>query len=462
MAPRTINTHQETTMSNTFLTNLHETRQAKAALIDATLNRAAEEGRDLTDIELANIQALKLEIDKTDERIEQITEIEVRKAKAAELAAAVDGPTVETRQAAPARVISEEPTYHPRSEANFLADAIAAEFGGSYEARERIARYQNEVRIEKRDSGSSNFAGLVVPQYLVDEFAPLRRAGRKTLDISNRMALPAQGMTVNIGRLTTGVTSYVQASENTAPTESSPDDTLLTVNVNTVASMFDLSKQAVLRGTGVETQLLGDAIRSYHSKVDALAINGSGSSGEHRGILNTSGINGVTYTDATPTYLEFWPKLIDAIQAIASNYYGGANAIVMNPAMAGALLKAVDGSNRPMIVPSSGGPMNAPGSYDQIGYESRFSLAGLPVVEDANVPTNLGTGTNETAIIVGDFSQSYIWEDNGASPLYVRFEQPDGNIAIRTVVFGFSAYTAGKYPTAFSAITGTGLITANW
>jgi hypothetical protein len=29
-------------------------------------------------------------------------------------------------------------------------------------------------------------------------------------------------------------------------------------------------------------------------------------------------------------------------------------------------------------------------------------------------------------------------------------------------VFGFSAYTAGKYPAAFSAITGTGLITANW
>lgn len=449
-------------MSNPFLTNLHETRAAKAGLIDATLARAAEEGRDVTDIELANIQALKLEIDKTDERIEQITEIEVRKAKAAELAASVDGAVSETRSAAPARVISEEATYHKRSENNFLADAMAAEFGGSYEARERIARYQNEVRIEKRDSGSANFAGLVVPQYLVDEFAPLRRAGRKTLDISNKMTLPPTGMTVNIGRLTTGVTSYVQASENSAPTESSPDDTLLTVNVNTVASMFDLSKQAVLRGVGVETQLLGDAIRSYGSKVDALALNGSGSSGEHLGILNTTGINSVTYTDTTPTYLEFWPKFIDGIQAIASNYYGGANAIVMHPAMAGALLKAVDGSNRPMIVPSSGGPMNAPGSYDQIGYESRFSLAGLPVIEDANMPTNLGAGTNQTAILIGDFSQSYFWEENSGAPLYVRFEQPDGNIAIRTVVFGFSAFTAGKYPAAFTAITGTGLITANW
>jgi len=448
-------------MANQFLTNLHETRSAKSTIIEATLSRAADEARDITEIELANVQALKLEIDKLDERIEQITDIEVRKAKAAELAATVDSTVTETRSAAPARVISEEATYHERSNNDFLADAIAAEFGGSYEARERIQRYQRES-IEKRDSGSSNFAGLVVPQYLVNEFAPLRRAGRKTLDISTQAALPANGMTVNIGRLTTGVTSYVQASENTAPTESSPDDTLLTINVNTVAAMFDLSKQAVLRGTGVETQLLGDSIRSYASKLDGLALNGSGSSGEHRGILNTSGINATTYTDASPTYAEFFPKLVDAVQNVATNYYGGANYIVMHPSMAGALMKAVDASNRPVITPASGGPMNAPGTYDRPGYDSRFSLLGIPVIEDANMPTNLGSGTNETAIVVGDFSESYIWEDNGGAPLYVRFEQPDGNIAIRTVVFGFSAYTAGKYPAAFSAITGTGLIVANW
>lgn len=449
-------------MANQFLVNLHETRNAKSDLIDATLNRAADEGRDISDIELANIQALKLEIDKLDARIEQISEIEVRKAKAAELAAAVDGDVVETRAAAPARVISEEPTYHERSGNDFLADAIAAEFGGSYEARERIARYQRES-MEKRDSGSSNFAGLVIPQYLVSEFAGLRRPGRPVLDISTNAALPAQGMTVNIGRLTTGITSYVQASENSAPTESSPDDTLLTVNVNTVASMFDISKQAVLRGTGVETQLLGDAVRSYQSKLDSLAVNGSGTSGEHRGILNTSGINATTYTDASPTWAEFFPKLVAAIQDISSNFYGGATHIVAHPSLIGCWLRALDSTNRPLFNATAGNPFNAPGTYDRPAYDmGGLQILGIPVIADANVPTNLGSGTNETAVIVGDFRESYIWEDNGGSPLYVRFEQPDGNIAIRTVVFGFSAYTAGKYPTAFSAITGTGLITANW
>lgn len=448
-------------MANAFLSKLQENRTSKTDLIDATLTRAVTEDRDITEIELANIQALKLEVEKLDERINQIAEIEVRNSANAEIAAKVDS-QVDTRKVGGARVTSEEATYHNRSKNDFLADAIAAEFGGSYDARERIARYQREV-LDTRDSGTSNFAGLVVPQYLVDSFATLRRAGRPTLDVSVNAALPAQGMTLNIGRLTTGVTSYVQASENTAPTESSPDDTLLTINVNTVASMFDLSKQAVLRGTGIETQLLGDAVRSYQTKVDALALNGSGSSGEHLGILNTSGINSVTYTDATPTYAEFFPKLVQAITDISTNFFGGATHIIMHPSLAGCILRALDGSNRPQFTSTLGNPQNAPGTFQRPGYDlGGFQILGIPVVLDANMPTNLGAGTNQTAVVVGNFDESYIFEDNSGTPLYVRFEQPDGNIAIRTVVFGFSAYTAGKYPAAFSAITGTGLITANW
>lgn len=447
---------------NTFLQNLHQTRAEKQGIIDATLNRAADEGRDVTDIEVANIQALGLEIQKLDERIDQVTELEVRKAKAAELAASVDGEKVETRSAAPARVLSEEPTYHERSGHDFLADAMAAEFGGSYEARERIQRYQNEVRIEKRDSGTSNFAGLVVPQYLVNQFAPLRRAGRPTADISVNAPLPQQGMTVNLGRLTTGITSYA-ATEGTAVTESDPDDTLLTVNVRTVQSMWDLSKQASLRGVGVEDQLLGDGIRSYHSLLDGQILNGDGSAPNHRGILNTSGINSVTATDSTPTWAEFYPKLVEAITAISTNFYGAATHIVAHPSLIGCWLRALDTTNRPIFSPTAGNPMNAAATYDRPDYlGGGLQILGIPVVADANMPTNLGSGTNETAVIVGDFRESYLWEDNSGNPLYVRFEEPSGTNAIRTILFGFSAYTAGKYPTAFSKITGTALITANW
>ena len=447
---------------NAFLNTLHQNRAGKQDLIEATLNRAHEEARDVTDIEVANIQALTLEIQKLDERIEQVTDLEVRKVKAAELAATVDGDKVETRSAAPTRVISEEPTYHERAGHDFLADAMAAEFGGSYEARDRIQRYQNEVRLEKRDSGTANFSGLVVPQYLVNQFAPLRRAGRPTADISVNAPLPGVGMTVNLGRLTTGITSYA-ATEGTAVTESDPDDTLLTVNVRTVQSMWDLSKQASLRGVGVEDQLLGDGIRSYHSLLDAQVLNGDGSAPNHRGILNTSGINGVTYTDTSPTWAEFFPKLVEAVTAISSNFYGSATHIVAHPSLIGCWLRALDTTNRPIFGPTAGNPFNAAATFDRPDYMGGgLQILGIPVVADANMPTNLGVGTNQTAVIVGDFRESYLWEDNSGNPLFVRFEEPSGTNAIRTILFGFSAYSAGKYPTAFSAITGTGLITSTW
>jgi alpha-D-ribose 1-methylphosphonate 5-triphosphate synthase subunit PhnG len=62
---------------NSFLSGLHEKRAQKADLIDATLNRAAEENRDISEVETANVAALAKEIEKLDERIAQVTDIEV-------------------------------------------------------------------------------------------------------------------------------------------------------------------------------------------------------------------------------------------------------------------------------------------------------------------------------------------------------------------------------------------------
>jgi hypothetical protein len=45
-------------MSNTFLASLREKRESKTSLIQATLDRAAEEARDLSEVELANVEAL--------------------------------------------------------------------------------------------------------------------------------------------------------------------------------------------------------------------------------------------------------------------------------------------------------------------------------------------------------------------------------------------------------------------
>ena len=444
---------------NSFLDQLSNKRVQKMELIDATLTRAADEDRDISDIEDANVKALALEIEKLDARIQQVSEIETRKQAANELAKRVEVSTPETREAGGWKVTSEEPTYHARGANSFLSDAIASEFNNNYEAAERINRYNREITLQKRDVGTAAFAGLVVPQYLIDLYANLARAGRPVADICRKHVLPAQGMTVNISRVTTGTAVGYQAAENDTATETNIDDTLLTVNVNTISGMQDVSKQAILRGANIEDVVLSDLISAYNTKLDFGILNGSGSSGEPTG-MTTALTQVVTYTDASPTVAELYPKIVDAIQRVQSNVFSGPSHIIMHPRRLGFLLAATDTTGRPLVVPNANGPMNATGTFSGLGYgqSGQYSMLGLPIITDANVTITNGTGTNEDLIYVVSADELHLWEAP-QMPTYVRFEQPDGKVAIRIVLFGFSAFTAGRRPLAGAIIGGTGLVT---
>ena len=441
-------------MTNPFLASLHEKRNQKADLIDATLNRAAEEDRDISDVETANVQALAKEIEKLDERIAQVTDIETRKAEAAQMARKVEGDSAETRSAAPARVTREERTYHPESDNSFVRDAFAAQVLGDFDAQQRIARHQQEERIEKRDVTSAAFAGLVVPQFLTDLAAPFARAGRPFMDASRKHALPANGLTISISKVTTGTATAVQ-TEGSAVQETNIDDTKLDVNVVTIAGQQNVSRQALERGTGIDALVMADLVSAYHTNLDALNVTTSATS------LTNTITQVVTYTDASPTVAELYPKILDGVQRIQTNYFGGPNFILMHPRRLAWILAAVDSTGRPLAVPTPNGPNNAisVGSGSVVYGNSGYSIAGLPVITDANVTTTNGTGTDEDVIIIGNTQESHLWETSGGSPFMLRFEDvKSAELEVKMVVYGYSAYTANRYPNAFALIGGTGCV----
>lgn len=452
-------------MSNAFLSSLREKRESKTALIQSTLDRAAEEVRDLTEVELANVEALNLEIKKLDERIEQMSDIEIRNQKAAELAAKVDAkaePKKEVR-AGGAVITREELTYSTRGDYDFLTDALKATFKTDGDAQERISRHQREMAIEYRAADTSSFAGLVVPAYLVDLYAPLARAGRPFADACRKHSLGNQGMSVVISKINTGTTVAYQTSQNTAAVSQDIADTTLTVNVNTIAGQQSVSKQALLRGYNIEQVVLGDLIRAYHTKLDNALLNGTGSNGQPTGLITmTSGIL-VTYTATTGTVAGVFPKIADAIQQVQSNVFANPNAIIMHPRRLGFFLAGLDSQNRPLVVPTANNPVNAIGvgngvpGYGQTGYQ----ILGLPIIVDANIATNAGASTNQDTIFVVDLNECHLFEEAG-QPTYVQFEEPNGKVAINTVLFGFSAFTAERYPNAIAQINGTGLATPSF
>jgi HK97 family phage major capsid protein len=444
-----------------YLDKVIERRDAVKVELDAVLEAVAAENRtDLTEDESAKVDALVEESRTLDSKIEKLTAQAAADAKASEARSAVA--EVAMPKVGGAKVTREARTYTPESGLSFVKDAFAAKFSNDYAAQERLARHTREEEVERRDVGTGNFAGLVIPQYLVDLAAPLARAGRPTADFAtNKMALPAAGMTLNISRMTTGTSTAVQAAENDAISETNADDTLLTVNVRTIAGQQDISKQAIERGTGIDQFIIQDLIRGWHTTLDNQILNGAGSSGEILGIQQTPGINQVAFNDTTPTVAELYPKLADAYQKVQTSVFQNPTHWIMHPRRLAFLLASVDLAGRPLVVPTLGGPMNAmaTGSGQAFYGNSGYSLMGLPIVADANVTTTAGAGTDQDDIYCVNANELHLWEQPG-SPFALNFDATGaGSLTIKSVVYGYSAFTAGRYPGAVSRISGTGLVT---
>jgi len=447
------------TLRATIIEKIDE-RTKKQTEMDAVLAAPEAESRDLNAAEATQFTELRDALKALDD---ELSPLEARLADVeaeAERRAAIAARAQELGAHSPAKVVNEARTYHPDGSHSFLSDAFAAEMRGDFAARERISRHSHEEQIESRAVGTGAFAGLTIPQFLVDEFAPLARAGRPTANAVRSASLPADGMTISVSRITTGSATAVQATENSAVQNTDLDDTKLDVPVITVAGQQDVSRQALERSTNVEQIVMGDLLGDYATKLDAQVLNGSGSSGQALGILQTAGVNAVTYTDATPTVGEFYSKLADAVQRVNANRFVPATGIVMHPRRWGWMLAALDSSNRPLVLPAAGVPTNAVGVGKAAEYGQVVGqLLGLPVITDANVPANLGAGTNEDIVIVGNLADALLWEEpNGAYQL--RFEQTTGgSLTVKLVVYGYAAFTAGRYPAGISTVGGTGLIT---
>lgn len=373
-----------------------------------------------------------------------------------------------------ARVGSEERTYAPHKDAafdtrtgkfvakpgaEFEADVARAALG-DYEAQQRLAKHQSEERVERsqyltRDVGTGAFAGLVVPQYLTELYAPAAAARRPFADAIRKHQLPAAGMTVNLSRVTTASATAIQATENSAVQETDLDDTLLTISVQTNAGQQDVSRQAIERGTGIEAVVLDDLFRQYATTLDSTLINQA-----TNGLVNVA--TTVTYTDASPTAAELYPKILEGLSGVEAallDQASGDNIAVMH-SRRWYWMQSQVGTSWPFIsqpgYDAQAGGANAGVAY---GAGARGVLPnGTRVIVDNNVPTNLGAGTNEDRVFLVDRNECHLWEDSSA-PMFIRAEQTGvGSLSVKFVVYGYFAYTHARYAQA-RQIGGTGLVT---
>ncbi|MFQ6170372.1 hypothetical protein ACK8HX_02095 [Oryzobacter sp. R7] len=431
---------------------------------DEQRDPTAEEAEQVRAAEKA-IRDIDADLAAGDQRVKELEDEQARDEAADRLAREVSpGAPAPTSREASTRVTSEPRTYSREEDpkgVQFLKDVAGQFLRTDVGASERLARHMVEERTERgeqleRAVGTGAFTGLVVPQYLVDQFAPIARAGRPFADACRHHDLPETGMTAYIGRLTTGTSVDEQAVENTNVTEQDADDTLITVPILTNAGQQTVSRQGVERGVGVDDTLAQDLLSAYATTLDNKLLNRA-----TIGLTNVA--TAISYTDATPTAPELYPKLLQApaaVEASLLNQQLGADTISVMHSRRWYWLQSQLTSTWPMFGQPGSAAQQAGVNYgEKYGSGFRGILpSGVPVIVDNNVAINKGAGVNEDEIYFGSQSEFHLWEDPNA-PMFIRAEEAKvASLSILLVVYGYYAFLANRRDHA-QKINGTGLIT---
>lgn len=425
----------------------------------------------LTDLDVAEFTpevearatALATTIRDRQAQIDEAREAEAREAVSNRSAVEHNETGREERETAAVAVVTrEERTYtaekNARGETSFFSDAFRYMRNNDYSARERLERHAREVAVEgenisQRATTTSSFAGLVVPQYLVDQAALIAKAGRPVANTCQRMPLPEQGMVFYIPKGTTAATTAVQSTQNTDVDSTDEVWADVQVNVQTIAGQQDVSRQSLERGTpGIDSLIYLDLAGAYAVNVDTQVITGTGTG--TKGIQNAGGTQASAFT-AAATVGTFYTKVAGGVNSVLTGRYLPPTYIAMHPRRWAWLVGSVDSSNRPLVVPNGHGPQNATGLDSGPEYGQVVgTMQGLPVVTDANIPTSVGTGPEDLVFVYRN-TDCLLWEEGDGLPRQLRFEETLGNqLTVKLVVYGYIAFSAERYTSAVSIIGG--------
>lgn len=464
----------------TLLETLIEKRSAMADEAQAILDSAAAEARDLTEVEEARASELHEEMSSASKEIE-LRESIARSRFAAEKASR----SVEVK--------SEPLTYDRSYRHSYFKDLASSRgiFGGiDAEADARLQRHAKEMDVEltkrvasrtakaesemrslgagelnafERRAGNTTVGTggtFVPPIYMIDDWIAFLRFGRPFVNSLRNVPLPAGTDSINIPKLTTGTLTGAQTANNAALSNRDIADTYVTAPVQTLGGYVDISLQLLEQSPNqiIDEILMQDMAADLALQIDNAALNGTGSSGQITGLLNVSGINTVTYTDASPTQAKLWSPLAQGLSQLVQNRkVGDGVTCFMHPRRYYYLASGLDSSNRPLIVPSSMGaynPQATNGAPVAEGYVANLVL-GVPVVLDGSIPTTVGAGTNQDTIIFSRGDDSIFFE---SEPRFDVFKE----VLASTAAVRFRAYEyvalAARYATAITAINGTGLV----
>jgi HK97 family phage major capsid protein len=428
---------------------------ARKALLDTA---EAEQRADLTEVEATEfraktdeIKAIDAEIAELRERVADLEAEEARTAEAAKRAAERKLPV------GGAQVTSEELTYRKNNGQSYIKDLAQGTIMNDWEARERLARHANEVKkapefqeLRALDRTDGNGGYFVPPAWLMNEWIELARPGRPTANLVKTLALPPGTDSINIPRVTSGTSTAIQTADGQTVSETDLNDDSINVPVRTIAGTQTMSQQLLDQSPlNFDQIVFADLLADYAVKLDLQVLNGSGSTGQMLGLLQTGSIGSVAVTtvDANGIYNAF----ANAGQGMHTSRFRSPEVAVMHPRRWAWLLAQVDSAGRPLVVPRSQAPSNSMGTGGLLTPEGPVGdFLGVPVVLDASVPTNVNS--TEDVILLLRPSDYLLYESSIRTRTLPEIKSNTLQVVVQC--YGYTAFSAERYPASTYKVTG--------
>ena len=359
-----------------------------------------------------------------------------------------------------ARKLDEMDAAAPKRDANLTRElrdysltralAWASGIAGIDAGRER------EMDAELRATTKRNFEGVAVPTEIFEKrvlttAAPVAGPGSNLVStdfLANEYisALTASTVIASLGaRTLSGLMGNVEIpgekaapavawiAENAALTPADPQFRQVTLSPKHVGGLSEFSRNMLMQTSpGIEGILRQMMARDIALEMDRVAINGGGAN-QPTGILAASG----TQSQAYATSLFNTAALM--IEKAQTANVGPNRAFLSTPRVERIAAVALTADKLPVGIPN-------------IFHQQRTEFTNL-------APDNLGAGTNESALIYGDFSEMLIGLWSALDVLVNPYESTaysKGNVMVRAMA---TADIALRNPQAF--VKGTGVLAAS-
>lgn len=385
--------------------------------IEGLQTRAADENRDLTEDELRSVTEQADEAKKLAAQITDLTEIEVRNRKVAEMAGQI-GENTETRTSSTTAKNRDPGHYTRNSKHSFFGDFARAE-RNEPEAKRRIEEHTRALAT------TTEGPGLIPPVWMTEEYATISRQGRAIANACRRIAL-SNASPITLPRQTASTVTAVQSAENAATSWTNGyDSAVTTITPETVVGGQEVSRQFLdAADPSIDQLIWTDLIGAYNAALETrlgnvLIANGTALAATEAlfGTMTTEGTNG--------------PDLVvDAATAVATGIFEFPDLVAMTHQRYGEFLKLKDTTGRPVIGGEAGQSMNVVGVGD---VTTRGVIHGLGVVVSQGMA---GAGADPDEFAVYKASDLLLFE----SPiLQFSYEQPKGPETIRLGVWAYVA-----------------------